>query len=803
MSLFRNPGGVIAVSRGPSTLALAAGLALFASGCGGDPSAAPSPATPPPTPPAPAPTPPAPSPAPPPVWTRPPVTHFSPLFVEDLGGSGTAGFLRIVNYSEEAGAVSIAAFDEDGREHGPAVLAIDGGETIHLVPEDLVRGNPGKGVSGATGSGWRDGRLELTSDLDLMVLSYIRYPDGFLTAMHDTVPREGNRYHVRTFNPASEVDQASRLRLINTGQDQATVRIRGIDDRGDSGGQVTVSVPAGATREFAAAALESGTGVNGALGQGVGKWRLGLESEDHLVVLNLLESPSGHLANLSTAPHPGRTGVWTVPLFPGASNPQGWRGLLRVINHSARGGAVRIAAIEDSGRRHPPFTRQVGAGEAVHLDSDDLEAELSTGAGAGSRHLMVSSDLEIEVLSYVEHPDGFVTAVHDVAPLQGHRVATFPPGGRLRLVNHGETAAQVTVAAVDDRGSFSGGSFEVTVPAAAAREFPAAELGFGGGSGNRRLVIDSEETVAAMSLLEDSSRRLANLSSEPQRDPVLVEDHYVEMSRGNPAGVAVSVVDTQGFDPGQHGQRVTDTFLDRTRYASLVQIDGWGEFALHGSMLNGINTGGYMVHALARNGSIFWTASHSSPLYQAGRASTWFKKQGRAFKRPVREFADWRRDRDALFIGSVENATCSGSRERCVSAYCDDFGLLGEWIPLCGEFADYVAHSGVGLDTVLFAGALEGASRASGAIRADGVFAPHTIYVESPDGSTSHAAAVLAAYAVNLAFANPSWSAARLKRELMALAREESVDYIEGGFEAGVTVTARRTVRTIRPRFAP
>ncbi len=795
MTIFSDTRSLMAAGRALFPAVLAAGFALFASGCGGDSSGAPSavsPATPAPARPATIPEPGT-------------VTHLVPLFPESSSGSGTEGFVRIVNYSEEPGAVRITAFDGSGRAYGPVGLAMEAGQTIQLAPEDLAQGNSAIGVSGATGSGWGDGRLELSSDLDLMVLSYIRHPDGFLTAMHDSVPREGNRYHVRTFHPGSGSNGASRLRLIHTGENPATVRIRGIDDRGDSSGQVTVSVPAGATREFTAAELESGAGMTGALGAGAGRWRLVLESEDHLVVLNLLENRTGRLANLSTAPRPGRTGAWTVPLFPGASDPAGRRGLLRIVNHSTRGGAVRVAAFDDNGRRHRPFTTQVGAGQTVHLDSDDLEAELSSGAGAGSRRLVASSDLDIEVLSYIEHSDGFLTATHDVAPLGGYRVATFAAGGRLRLVNAGATAARVTVTAVDDRGSSSAGAFEVTVPAAATREFRAAEMGFGGTSGNRRLVIDSEAWVEAMSLLEGPAGHLANLSTEPRRDPIPVEEFPVAATKGNPAGVPVSVLDAE-FGPDTHGQRITDTFFDHTRHAALAQVGEWGQYALNGSELVA-NAYGSVLHALTRGGGIFWTATDSSPGYNRRWTDPWFVKHGRPFRRDMREFANWRRDRDVLFVSSMENTTVRQTEDGYVPAYCDDFEVREDldhlWIPLCGEFDDYVAHSGVGIDTILFAGALDPRfGNASGAIRADGVFAPHAIYVEARN--TSHATAVLAAYAVNLSFANPSWSAARLKRELMALAREETVDYDEGrSNERGTIVLDRRTVRIIRPGWAP
>ena len=302
------------------------------------------------------------------------------------------------------------------------------------------------------------------------------------------------------------------------------------------------------------------------------------------------------------------------------------------------------------------------------------------------------------------------------------------------------------------------------MPAAAAREFAAAEMGFGG-SGNRRLVIDSEGWVTAMSLLESPAGHLANLSTEPPQDPVPVVEPPVLATVGNPAGVPVSVVDAVGFDPEEHGHRITETFLEHTQHASLAQIGSGGRYALNGSVFLGSNTDGYITHALTHGRGIFWTATDVSPAYHPDRPSAWFLKNDRPFILEIREFANWRRDRDVLFISSLENTSTRRTEDGEVPDYCDDFGprefLNGAWIPLCGEFDDYVAHSGAGIDTVLFAGALQRYS-ASASIRADGVFAPHVIYVEAR--TTSHAVAVLAAYATNLSFANPSWSAARLKR---------------------------------------
>ena len=49
-------------------------------------------------------------------------------------------------------------------------------------------------------------------------------------------------------------------------------------------------------------ATGAGVRVFSALGDGAGRWRLWIESEEPLVVMSLLSSPTGHLTNLSTAP---------------------------------------------------------------------------------------------------------------------------------------------------------------------------------------------------------------------------------------------------------------------------------------------------------------------------------------------------------------------------------------------------------------------------------------------------------------------------------------------------------------------
>ena len=230
--------------------------------------------------------------------------HTVPIFPAASDPSGREGFVRVINHAAVAGEVSIDAFDDTDRSYPTSTLTLAASQTVHFNSNDLELGNEDKGLSGGTGAGEGDWRLVLGSELDIEVLAYIRTTDGFLTAMHDTVRREGDRHRVPTFNPGSNTNQASRLRLVNAGDEAAEATIRGIDDRGErSSGTASISIPAGTSRTLTAQELESGgDGFAGQLGDGAGKWQLVVESAQPILVMSLLSSPTGHLTNLSTAP---------------------------------------------------------------------------------------------------------------------------------------------------------------------------------------------------------------------------------------------------------------------------------------------------------------------------------------------------------------------------------------------------------------------------------------------------------------------------------------------------------------------
>ena len=235
--------------------------------------------------------------------------RYVPLFPGTSKTAGRQGFVRVINRSDQAAVVRIAAFDAMGSEYGPLELTVEVGAAAHFNSDDLEFGAPDKGLSGSTGPGEGDWRLELSSDVDIGVLAYARTDDGFLTVLHDTVAVRDGRREVVTFNPGSNADQVSLLRMVNPSSERIAVQVVGTDDAGRlSGNTAWLAVPPRWAVTLTAAELEAGwpwEGFEGEwrrrpLGDGAGKWRLNVSGGEGLQVMSLLESPTGHLTNLST-----------------------------------------------------------------------------------------------------------------------------------------------------------------------------------------------------------------------------------------------------------------------------------------------------------------------------------------------------------------------------------------------------------------------------------------------------------------------------------------------------------------------
>ena len=462
------------------------------------------------------------------------VGHAVPYF--PAAGGSNEGFVRVANRGNARGDVFIEAVDDAGVRFGPERLRLGVRRATHFDSGELQNGHAGKGFAGIGPPTTGDWRLEITSALDIEVLAYVRAEDNLVTPMHD-IGRDGGASgglpSFGVFDPAD--GGGSILRVVNTEAGRARWTTGGYDDRGIWRAMANAFVlPGGSALTFTAEQLRDGHG----LGEGSRHMRV---RGFPWFAQNLYANPTGHLTNLSTVPTNGAEPLADgasrhhVPLLPAAAGPH--EGLVRVINRSAGGGEATIEAIDDEGNRFGPARLTLWRREAVVFSSADLEygndakgLSGTVGPGEGDWRLALTSTLDLQVLSYVRSAGGFVSTMHDLAPVAtdgSHRIVYFNPASnrrhvsKLRLANDGEQPAAVTITGMDDRGAQSG-TVTLAVPAMTAATFTSAQLEAGGeglagslgdGYGKWRLRVESDVPLAVMSLVESRDGHVVNVST--------------------------------------------------------------------------------------------------------------------------------------------------------------------------------------------------------------------------------------------------------------------------------------------------
>ena len=192
-------------------------------------------------------------------------------------------------------------------------------------------------------------------------------------------------------------------------------------------------------------------------------------------------------------------------------------------------------SVEVSSRPSTGYGRSCGS-RSRHLEEGAAERGLFPGVGDGDGHwrLELDTDLDIAARAYARDPEDYVSRID--ATLAGtygmgmHRyaVAFFNPGGNvvkrsvLRLVNPGDTGAEVTISAVDDDGDAAPeGDVTLTVPAGEALHLSAQALesggdgfegSFGDGVGKWRLIVSADRELHVLSLLRGRRGYLASIS---------------------------------------------------------------------------------------------------------------------------------------------------------------------------------------------------------------------------------------------------------------------------------------------------
>ena len=331
-----------------------------------------------------------------------------PLFLS-ASDPNRQGFVRVINHSTIAGDVEIYAFDDAGSRRGPSTLSLTARGNQHFNSDDLEFGNAEKGLVGSIEGGEGNWRLQMETNLDIEVMAYVRTKDGFLTTLHDVVPAQGLCWRVPVFNPGSNTSQRSLLRLVNTTNREVSVGIDGLDDNNASpGSRVNFRLSAQAARTITAAALETGNGeLAGALGDGVGKWQLAVTADGPITVMSLLESPTGHLANLSRPALHSEGRCWAATDLTDADRSIEKYLTQRIEDDTSPG---MIAAIMDS-----EGVRAIAA--AGVRKADDSQQFLETDAvHLGSMTKAMTSTMLATLVADGTFADGWETTIGSVFP---------------------------------------------------------------------------------------------------------------------------------------------------------------------------------------------------------------------------------------------------------------------------------------------------------------------------------------------------------------------------------------------------
>ena len=238
-------------------------------------------------------------------------------------------------------------------------------------------------------------------------------------------------------------------------------------------------------------------------------------------------------------------GQHTIPLFVSASPGGGPQGVLRLLNEADTAATVTVEAIGYDGNIAGSAVLTLDGFRAVELSAAELQSGspakgLAAGLGTmgGNVRLTIDSDVPVVPSAYVRGADGTLAAMNATVPGTGnpesgqyrYDVALFHPAGhvsqrsRLRLVNPGGTAAQVTIGARDDTGApASGGAVRLTLPAGGARTLSAQQLEagdpavltgrLGAGTGNWRLSVSAEHAIGVAHVTVDAAGDWRNLST--------------------------------------------------------------------------------------------------------------------------------------------------------------------------------------------------------------------------------------------------------------------------------------------------
>lgn len=355
-------------------------------------------------------------------------------------------------------------------------------------------------------------------------------------------------------NPADNVNQQTFIRLINPNDADVAVQIQGFDDNGTPapGGDVVLVMSAQESLQINAADLELGNaekGMDGALGNGVGKWQLKVNSAAPIEAMSLIRTPDGFLTSVTETAPVEAPGEHVLYFANPGSNPN-QQSFIRVVNRGATSGEVVVSAVDDAGvpALGGDIRFTLAANSALNFNAEDYTngnpakgLQGAFGTGTGKWRLTVTSALNLEVMSLIRTPDGFLTDLSNIAPRAAANddsdrlLLGVNPGNNaiqqslIRLVNGGGLTEHVILGGTDDTGVLAPASVGVDVPPFGAVQLLGSDLeqgnpakgltgAFGSGQGRWQISVTPQARVEAQSLLRVPGGFLTNLSASAPRD---------------------------------------------------------------------------------------------------------------------------------------------------------------------------------------------------------------------------------------------------------------------------------------------
>ena len=353
--------------------------------------------------------------------------------------------------------------------------------------------------------------------------------------------------HLVTFvNPGSNSNQQSFLRFVNKAATATDIEIDAFDDAGfpAPGGTVTTTLAPFESLQLTAQDLEQGNAAKaifGSLGDGTGKWQLAVRANGRIEVMSLIRTPDGFLTSVNDVVPKLGTSTNEIFFANPASN-QNQQSFLRFVNQSDVAGFVTLSGVDDSGTPAPgtDITFSLFPKESKQLNSSDYEngngskgLSGALGDGTGKWNLTATSDVDLEVMSLIRTPDGFLTNLSGVTPIdasQNHFIYYANPASEtgqvtfIRIVNKTTSTGNVTIDGIDDNGALApGGVVQFQLEPFEAKQLLASDLengnagkglsgALGDGAGKWQLTVTADVDIAAMNLIRTADGFLTNLS---------------------------------------------------------------------------------------------------------------------------------------------------------------------------------------------------------------------------------------------------------------------------------------------------